>query len=230
MIYLFTGTPGSGKSLHMARIISKRLKSGLPTIGNFVINPDVKGYDSFTYVTNSNLCPDLLINFSASYFGNGSIREGSIYLFIDEAQLLFNSRDWSRQNRMDWIEFMSQHRHYGYNIYMVTQTDRMLDRQIRSLAEYEVIHRKVSSFGFKGKLVRFFVGGELFCAATKYYGMRSTEQVHTEFYRGSKKLYSFYDSYANYQQVPSAVVRGADLSAGSTSTRRVLVGSGASER
>ncbi len=38
MIYLFTGTPGSGKSLHTAQVIYYQLRSKKPCIANFDIN------------------------------------------------------------------------------------------------------------------------------------------------------------------------------------------------
>ena len=38
MIYLYTGTPGSGKSLHLAEAIYKSLRRGQPVIANFEIN------------------------------------------------------------------------------------------------------------------------------------------------------------------------------------------------
>ena len=37
----------------------------------------------------------------------------------------------------------SQHRKLGYRVILIAQFDRMLDRQIRSVLEYEYIHRKV---------------------------------------------------------------------------------------
>ena len=40
MIYLYSGTPGSGKSLHTARVIYYSLKRGFPVIANFPINLD----------------------------------------------------------------------------------------------------------------------------------------------------------------------------------------------
>ena len=38
MIYLYSGTPGSGKSLHTASVIYWTLKRGVPVIANFAIN------------------------------------------------------------------------------------------------------------------------------------------------------------------------------------------------
>ena len=38
------------------------------------------------------------------------------------------------------MTFFSQHRKLGFNIILITQSDRMLDKQIRSLVEDEVKH------------------------------------------------------------------------------------------
>ena len=40
MIYLFSGTPGSGKSLHAADYVRYSLKFRAPVIGTFHINKD----------------------------------------------------------------------------------------------------------------------------------------------------------------------------------------------
>lgn len=210
MLFLFTGTPGSGKSLHAAKIIKEQLsygrnRSGVPchpVLANFDINPNTKGFDCFHYVPNHEMTPQLLYDYALDYWDGRPVEEETIYLFIDEAQLIFNSRDWSQNDRMAWIEFLSQHRHYGYRIYFMCQFDRMIDRQIRSLAEYQVIHRKVSSLGWKGKLARLFCFGELFVAVTVYYGMK--EKIGAEFYRARKSLFRLYDSYTTFRRTAPA--------------------------
>ena len=40
MIYLYSGTPGSGKSLHAAQTVRAHLKFHTPVIGTFHINKD----------------------------------------------------------------------------------------------------------------------------------------------------------------------------------------------
>ena len=100
------------------------------------------------------------------------VREGEILLVIDEAQLLFNSREWVKSDRAEWCSFFTQHRKLGYEVVLVAQFDRMLDRQIRSLIEYEWIHRKVSNFGNKGKIMSLFCGGRLFVAVKVWYPLK----------------------------------------------------------
>ena len=45
MLHFFTGTPGSGKSLHMAMLIDRQLRAGRNVIANFEINERM--YDRF---------------------------------------------------------------------------------------------------------------------------------------------------------------------------------------
>lgn len=209
MLYLFTGTPGSGKSLHAARIIRDTLGiARKPVIANFPINEKTRGYERFRYIPNHQMRPDLLYEHAMEYWGGRHVREEEITLIIDEAQLIFNSRDWSQGDRMAWIEFLSQHRHYGYRVIFMTQFDRMIDRQIRSLCEYEVQHRKLGNYGIKGKIAALLCGGELFIAVKLFYGLKDI--VGKEFFRPSKKLFRLYDSYSTFRRVGGA--EGAGVS------------------
>ena len=153
MIFLYSGTPGSGKSLHVAERLYHLLRAGRPTVCNFEINLKripPKRRELFHYKSNIEITPEYLIEFSQKYFKGKKVKEGSLLLVIDECQLMFNAREWSKVGRDKWLSFFTLHRHYGYDIILVAQFDRMIDRQIRSLIEYEYIHRKVSNYGFRG--------------------------------------------------------------------------------
>jgi len=52
MIYLYSGTPGSGKSLHLANIIWQKLRSGRPVIANFPIQLDIVAESTKDYKKN----------------------------------------------------------------------------------------------------------------------------------------------------------------------------------
>lgn len=198
MINLYSGTPGSGKSLHTAETIFYALIFGRPCICNFDINSSsikkVKG--EFHYIDNESLTPNYLINFSLNYFSNHKFKEETILLCIDESQLLFNCREWDAAGRKEWMSFFTQHRKYGYNIILIAQFDRMLDRQIRSLIEYEYKHRKVSNFGIYGKLLSLFCMGHLHVAVKIWYPL--SEKVGSEFFVAKKKYYQLYDSYSTF--------------------------------
>lgn len=203
MIYLFSGTPGSGKSLHVARDIRDALgPRRLPVIANFDICPDTRGIERFTFVPNSSLDPEFLYDYAASYWGSSCVREDSILLVIDEAQLVFNSRSWSQGQRMGWVEFFSQHRHFGYKVVLIAQFDRMIDRQIRSLVEIEVKHRKLGNFGLRGFLLSLPFRGRLFVAVSYYYGLG--EKVGVSWLLPRRAYFRLYDSYGRFRQVPEA--------------------------
>ena len=145
MISLYSGTPGSGKSVHAAKEIAIRLRrENAVVLGNFYFNTKAvkKGKGTYLYVPNHRLDPDRLLKFSrrlSRHLGR-RLREGEVRIYIDEAQLLFNSREYASTSRRAWLSFFSQHRHYGFDIILMAQFDRMLDRQIRGLIEYEHVH------------------------------------------------------------------------------------------
>ena len=86
------------------------------------------------------------------------------------------------------------HRHYGYDIILIAQFDHRIDRQIRSLIEYEYIHRKVSNFGLRGKfLCAVMLSPKLFISVKVWYPMK--EKVGSEFFKCKRKYYSLYDTY-----------------------------------
>ena len=199
MITLYSGTPGAGKSLHLAsRLYHWMQFRNAPIIGNFSCDfssiKKPKGH--FLNIDNSDLTPERLLCFSKNYseYVGRKVKEGEILLVIDEAQLLFNSREWVKTDRAEWCAFFTQHRKLGYEVVLVAQFDRMLDRQIRSLIEYEWIHRKVSNFGMQGKILSLFCGGKLFVAVKVWYPLK--EKVGSEFFFYRKKFSDIYDTYA----------------------------------
>lgn len=198
MIYLYSGTPGSGKSLHTARVIYWSLKRGLPVIANFAINTDkISGKKAeFIEIDNDALKPDFLIDYAKKFANGKRIKEGSLLLVIDECQLIFNAREWNIKGRNEWLSFFTQHRKFGYDVILVAQFDRMIDRQIRALIEYEQIHRKVSNFGIKGKILSTVMGGKMFVAVKVWYPMK--EKVGSEFFKARKRYYSLYDTFGMF--------------------------------
>lgn len=201
MIVLYSGTPGSGKSLHTAERLYWWLRAGKPAICNFEINlKRVRKRNPerlpFTYLENGKLKVETLIEYSRKFFEGKRIEEDSIMLVIDEAQLIFNAREWSKAGRDKWLSFFSQHRKYGYYIILVAQYDRMIDRQIRSMIEYEYIHRKMSNFGLKGKALSLVMGGHMFVAVCVWYAMK--ERTGAELFRAKRRYYSLYDTFGSF--------------------------------
>lgn len=196
MISLFTGTPGSGKSLDVARMIYIKLKLGHTVIGNMYVKPEkiAKCKGKYIFVDTYHLQPSEFVEYAKRYHKHG--KEGQSYIVIDECQQIFNSRDWNAKDRKAWNEFFQLHRHFGYNVWLITQYDRLIDRQLRALVEYQYIHRKLSNIGFKGKLMSMVAGGNLFIKVAEWYPLH--ENVGHEFFKYSKKYGEFYDSYSAF--------------------------------
>lgn len=212
MILFFSGTPRSGKSLHTASVLYWWIKAGHPAIGNVDINLDyipTRKKKEYLYKRNDQLTPDFLIRYAQDYAAqHGRIKEDSILLVIDECQLVFNARDWNAKGRSQWLEFFTLHRHLGYRIILIAQFDRMIDRQVRSLIEYEYIHRKVSNFGIYGKIISLFSLGNLFVSVKIWYPMK--EKVGSEFFRAKKVYYRLYDTYALFGDDARAAEDGGE--------------------
>lgn len=201
MIRLFSGTPGSGKSLDMAGEILEWLNlKKKNVIANFDISMDIvekkfffrrKSHGKFFYMDNNKMTVQNLIEYAKKYHVKG--KEGQTLLCIDECQTMFNPREFNRADRLEWNNFFSQHRKLGFEVILTTQVDRLIDRQIRALIEYEVKHRKVNNFKI-GKLLPF----PTFCRITYWYGVR--ERLKAEFFFYNKRLSSLYDSYKMFDK------------------------------
>lgn len=217
MIWLYSGTPGSGKSLHTAQDIERKLKRGQRVIANFPVELHevrkkkvrfflertgmvFKNDDSLTddigeyiYKDNSELTVSFLVNYARKNHKLG--KEGQTLLIIDECSVQFNPRDFGRKDRDGWIKFFQHHRKLGYNVILISQNDRLIDRQIRSFIEYDVKHRKVNNFKTLGMIFSLF-RVQLFIAVTYWYGVR--EKTGSEFFRYNKRHGKFYDTFAMF--------------------------------
>lgn len=199
MIYFYSGTPGSGKSLHVARDIYYRLnrnKKYPNVIANFMINENMirNKKSRFVYKDNSDLTVSFLLNYAFENHKQGV--ENQTLVVVDEASVIWNAREWQKgetsHNRMEWLKFFVQHRKLGYNFIIISQTDRQIDRQIRSLFEYEIKHRKVNNFKI-GKLIPF----PMFACVSYWYGVN--ERLGVEFFTYRRKWGKFYDSYGTFE-------------------------------
>ena len=171
-----------------------------PCIGNFPINGEmVKHPEMYTCVDNDELTTDWLERFAKSWWQDHDFREGGILLFVDECQILWNSRNWAKdRDRMTWLSFTSQHRKLGYNVVFIAQSMMMIDNQMRMNIEYEVHHRKISNIGIVGFLVGLLFLGRLFVSVTSYVSMK--EKIGTEYWILRGKDVRLYDSYRTFSR------------------------------
>lgn len=211
-IDLYTGTPGSGKSYHAARRIVTRLKRGGGLIANFPVNESaVKQCKAHVeYWDNSELTAARLVQYALEHHKIG--KEGQTLVIIDECQIIFNCRDFGRKDRNAWVQFMAQHRKLGFNLILITQSDRMLDKQIRSLVETEVKHRKLNNYGFGGGVLTLLSFGSTWFIAIDYWYGGNKLKLGSEVFRYNKKYENIYDSYRLFADLAGA--DGAAVCAG----------------
>lgn len=203
MISIYNGTPGSGKSMHVAQDISdiiryqdKYIVTNIPI--NIELFPEKKRHKYF-YLKNSDLTPAKLKEISNLYFEShkGKIREGRIKVIIDEAQLLFNARTWNAPDRKEWNEFFTLHRHLGIDFILVCQFDQMLDKQVRYLIEYQYIHRKLTNFGWKGILLFILSLGRRFSTVKYWYPIH--EKLGISLLYCKRNLFKIYDTFMLFE-------------------------------
>lgn len=223
MIHFVNGRPGGGKSLYMAEKIYKELKRGTNVIANFEINTDYfkkcrhpEKLGKFIYVSNEELTTNAYINIDPrvkrfSYIDGiwgfalnfhdltekGKNVQG--ILVLDECGLLFNSRTFSARDRLSWCDLFVNHRKLKYDIYLIAQDEKQIDKQIREMFQKDIECRDVSKFKVFGKILSFLAGGSLFVRIHRDYTLMSgfskkNARENAKYYTG-RKYFRFYDSY-----------------------------------
>lgn len=114
MIYLFTGIPGSSKTLNVIKFVSEDKTFAGRTIYYHRIKELKLPWIELT--------ADEVVEWD-------TLPEGSV-LIVDEAQYLMPVRD-PRKSMPDWVLKMSEHRHKGYDLIFITQSPMLLDAGFR---------------------------------------------------------------------------------------------------
>ncbi|MCL2223491.1 MAG: zonular occludens toxin domain-containing protein [Defluviitaleaceae bacterium] len=199
MIKVYTGGPGNGKSVHMARDIHDALLRGQNVISTVPINIDVISKDGakpigdYIRISIQDITPEHLYMYMVNMHEKD--KEGQTLVFLDECQVIFNSREWNQPGRKDWLWFFQSHRHLGFNIYLLTQHSSFLDKVIVKLIEIEVKHRKVSN-------LLWWFPVTLFVHREEWAAIKSTNnKISTSFMFGRAFLFKIYDSYTIFTEV-----------------------------
>jgi zonula occludens toxin family protein len=189
MITLITGSPGSGKTLRMVSELAKTKEfegrkifvdgiTGLK-LGNIEPFPDGHGI------------ADMHI------WAKDPEYHGSVFV-IDEAQRFFPKRS-SNSKVPELLEFLHVHRHYGLDIYIITQMPTRIDKTVCDLvgAHYH-IHK--NRLGFR---MQYYWD---YCATSP-----KTESRHAQasVYRLDKNAFKLYESAQIHTKVkqPKSKVR-----------------------
>ena len=104
------------------------------------------------------------------YQDNGKYSEGNGLLILDECHLMFNTRDWQRNQNQGWIQFFSQSRKKGWDVLLISHSIESIDKQIRPLCELESRFRNLQKIHFP--LIGFPLSPiPLFLVITRYAGL-----------------------------------------------------------
>ncbi len=230
MIYFVNGRPGGGKSLFMAETIYKKMKRGINVIANFEINMDYfekchhpERLGKFIFVSNAELTTQAYLNIKPSdkkfsyidglwgyalNFHDLSDKGKKVQtiLVLDECGLLFNSRTFSARDRLSWLDLFVNHRKLHYDIYLIAQDEKQIDKQIREMFQKEVECRDVGKMKLFGKFLSLLAGGSLFVRISRDYTLMSgfskkNAREGARYYTG-RKYFHFYDSYKLFGRQP----------------------------
>lgn len=187
----YTGTPGSGKSLHATRNIVGWLEEGKNVIANFPIQVHKvkKNRGHFYFIDNEGITVPLLLQFSQTMHKPRQM--GQTLIVIDEASVKFNSRTWNAKDRLDFLSFFAQHRHYGFDVLLIQQNMNQIDSQIRALVEIEIHHRNAKNYWlYKWLPFPFFIAVER--------NLAIKDKNNHDFFRYSKYYGELYDTFYEF--------------------------------
>ena len=113
-------------------------------------------------------------------------------IYIDECATKFNPRSFQAGDRNKWITLFLQHRKLGFDVVLITQGDRLIDRQIRLCIEIEVKHRSMRTYKTFGWILSLITGG-MFHYVETWYCARL--KLSNGIFLLNKKKASIYDTF-----------------------------------
>lgn len=211
-VYIVTGKLGAGKTL----LLIIRILAYLKARRRVAVNVDVKmeklckpgnKYSRLVRLPDLPSAEDLIgLGVGCDVYDEEKF--GGI--FLDEAGVWLNSRDWNSGGRTDLLKFFLFLRKRRWDLWLCVQHVNVIDKQVReSIAEHVVyINRwdklkiplifrlplQMLSFGrWKGRLPKMHQ------AIVKYGAKFNSPKVEDWFYRG-EEYYSFYDTTQEYDK------------------------------
>ncbi len=186
MIEVYSGTPGSGKSLHTSHEIKTYLNIGKNVISTCAIDTDLcflnpfkvwyvnhfnkkpkkikknKKAKNFYYIDILDITPDYLYRFAAEHHVFG--KEHQTIVFLDECVAIFSPTVISNNTTLwnEWDTFFRKHRHIGFDVVLIPQSKKLIARKVLEYCEFETKHYNRKNQGLVGWLFSLFVGGSLF--------------------------------------------------------------------
>ncbi len=181
-VKIIEGVPGSGKSYyavrHIAKTFFKEVDNGYELQKEVTL---ITNIDSFVpehislqdEIKNAGGVANFFsLNFQEKYRED----KGQIVYIIDEAQTLFRKGSKGFSEVYSYFEY---HRHFGQDIYLVTQNSKKLPPDIVTLVEYVIV---------AAPRIRSILG------EFKYKWISGGEVIKREAFKPSKKVFDLYSS------------------------------------
>lgn len=146
MIYIVTGKLGAGKSLLAVQRAIDYAAEGRRVAANFPMDfkPLCKDPNSNLSKAIVHVLPSMPSAADLLMLGQGGPHEEMAgALVLDECAQFLNSRQWQGEGRQDLINWLLHARKRRWDVFLIVQHERMLDKQVRdALAEYIVTIRR----------------------------------------------------------------------------------------
>jgi zona occludens toxin (predicted ATPase) len=144
-LQLFTGVAGTGKTLYaLQKYVIPELAKGTQVYTN--IDGLILSRVSIIFkidMIQLERCYHQLINPSRFW---EEIPKNALVV-LDEAQNIFNNRDWQNPNNNDCVHYLMEHRHYGHHLIFLTPHIETVDSGIRRVCEFTYKHKSFSAMG-----------------------------------------------------------------------------------
>jgi hypothetical protein len=223
--YAVIGRKGAGKTLTCIGIIRDALIKGKRVATNVDIHLDKlmlpESRKTITRVPDHPTVEDLVLIGRGQ---DGVIEEDNGILVLDEASHYLNARQFQDKSRLSTLEWLTQSRKYGWDVYYIVQGLPQIDKQVRETQlEYVVNIKRTDKWPipFITPITAFLFGDEhairfpkLRLAITKHGVERDSLVVSRKFYK-AKELYPCYDTQQLFmhREHPDAVGVHTKLSA-----------------
>lgn len=220
MMQVYTGTPGSGKSLHCAHDIRFHLRLGHNVISTCYIDtslcfftpfqewrfnrtgkrPKKQKHDkrekNFHYIDINKITPEFLYEFAARYHVFG--KEHQTVVYLDECVSIFSptviGNDTDKWNK--WDRFFQFHRHLGFDIVLIPQSLKLISRKVIEYCEFDCRHYNRKHHGILGFVFSLLAGG-LFSYSTYWRGV-NRHPLESGFFTYKPLYGQMYNSYSQF--------------------------------
>lgn len=201
--YIVTGRLGAGKTLVSVSRIQTALQSGLRVATNLNIFPEHMLPVGRKTLDLTRL-PDLpeVDDLNALGMGSDVVADESKFglIVLDECAAFFNARQWADKGRQAVIDWLKHSRKLRWHVYLIVQSEAMLDKQIRdAFGEHLVVCKRMDrlSIPFVGPFFKLFGINlrppKLHVGIVRYGLSKQDPIVDRWIYRGHD-LYAAYDT------------------------------------